>query len=374
MELGKSGGGNDYGYDVVRKLNASGELERGDRMINEVEAGVIHRIFRDFITGKSAKKIAFELNRAGIEAPTGGYWGASTINGNARRGTGILNNEMYVGRLVWNRQRFIKDPDTGKRQARPNPESEWIIQEVPELRIITDELWHQAKARQQALKLPERDERTVASFREKRRQKHLLSGLVRCGDCGGVYTAVSGLALGCSTTKGKGTCTNKHSIRRDTLETLVLDALRHELMDPRLFAEFCEEFTREVNRIRGEAGGAIASAKAEIKKIDRDLEMLVNLILRGGAADKINAKMVAMEARKKELEESLRHAETPPPLLHPNMALHYRNQLDQLYLALNGMDEGLKLQAREIIHSMLECIVVMPDGEQTKIDIRGDLA
>ena len=55
-----------------------------------------------------------------------GAWGFSTINGNRTRSTGILNNEMYVGRLVWNRQRFIKDPDTGKCQARPNPESEWV--------------------------------------------------------------------------------------------------------------------------------------------------------------------------------------------------------------------------------------------------------
>jgi hypothetical protein len=31
-------------------------------------------------------------------------------------GTGLLNNELYVGTLVWNRQRFIKDPTTGKRQ------------------------------------------------------------------------------------------------------------------------------------------------------------------------------------------------------------------------------------------------------------------
>ncbi|WP_313808177.1 hypothetical protein [Sphingobium sp.] len=56
------------------------------------------------------------------------------------------------------------------------------------------------------------------------------------------------------------------------------------------------------------------------------------------------------------------------------MALHYRKQLEQLYLALNGMEEGLRIQAREIIHSILECIVVLPDGEQTKIDIRDDLA
>ena len=47
----------------------------------------------------------------------------STIYGNWQRGTGILNNELYVGRLVWNRQRFIKDPTTGKRQARMNPQA-----------------------------------------------------------------------------------------------------------------------------------------------------------------------------------------------------------------------------------------------------------
>src|SRR5512144_2554802 len=67
------------------------------------------------------------------------------------RGTGILNNELYVGRLVWNRQRFIKDPDTGKRVSRPNPESEWVIHDVPELRIIDDDLWRRVKERQRAL-------------------------------------------------------------------------------------------------------------------------------------------------------------------------------------------------------------------------------
>jgi len=43
--------------------------------------------------------------------PRGKPWGASTIYGNWLRGTGILNNELYVGRLVWNRQRFVKDPE-----------------------------------------------------------------------------------------------------------------------------------------------------------------------------------------------------------------------------------------------------------------------
>ena len=132
----------------MKHFSESGEPIRGDRMINSEEAEVVRRIFRDYVVGKSAKRIAVELNRDCIAAPGGGDWGFSTINGNTKRGNGILNNEMYIGRIVWNQQRFIKDPETGKRQARQNPAAEWIIQEVPELRIVDDGLWNAAKARQ----------------------------------------------------------------------------------------------------------------------------------------------------------------------------------------------------------------------------------
>ena len=73
----------------------------------------------------------------------------STASG--ERGTGILNNELYIGRLVWNRLRFIKDPQTGKRVSRLNPASAWVTKEVPELRIVDQALWDQVKARQAAL-------------------------------------------------------------------------------------------------------------------------------------------------------------------------------------------------------------------------------
>jgi hypothetical protein len=36
----------------------------------------------------------------------------------------------------------------------------------------------------------------------------------------------------------------------DRLEERVMNALRHHLMDPTLFKEFCDEFTREMNRLR----------------------------------------------------------------------------------------------------------------------------
>ena len=105
----------------------------------------MRRIFHEYIKGRSPKRIASDLNRDGIACPSGGAWGASTIYGSRKRGTGILNNELYLGKLVWNRQRFIKDPETGKRQARPNPPEAWITEEVPDLRIIDDALWQRVK-------------------------------------------------------------------------------------------------------------------------------------------------------------------------------------------------------------------------------------
>jgi DNA invertase Pin-like site-specific DNA recombinase len=65
VELGKAGGGNSYGFDVVKQFASDGEPVRGDRKINEAEAAIVRRIFGDYSAGKSPKKIAFELNAEG---------------------------------------------------------------------------------------------------------------------------------------------------------------------------------------------------------------------------------------------------------------------------------------------------------------------
>jgi hypothetical protein len=71
-----------------------------------------------------------------------------TDRGHADRGTGILNNALYVGRPEWNRCSYIKYPRTGGRVARPNPRDEWEIVEVLDLRIVDDALWERVKERQ----------------------------------------------------------------------------------------------------------------------------------------------------------------------------------------------------------------------------------
>ncbi|MHB1302415.1 MAG: recombinase family protein [Acidiphilium sp.] len=372
VEHGKSGGGNSYGYDVVKKFAPDGDPVRGDRTINETEAAVIRRIFTGYAAGKSPKRIAVELNQQWIKAPSGGDWGFSTINGNVKRGNGILNNEMYIGRLVWNRQRFIKDPDTGKRVSRMNPQAEWIILDVPELRIIDQDLWDQAKARQRSVKA-DRDTGDANRLHERQRGKYLLTGLTKCGSCGGGYSMVSADLVGCSTARNKGTCDNRLNTRRNQLEARVLTALKNHLMNPELFAVFCDEFTRRMNERRMEASTNINAARSEIPRIERDLERLVDRFLKDdGAADALHARMKQLEGHKRELQEFLASAETPPPVLHPSMAVIYRERVAALHEALQQNET--RAQATEVIRSLVSEIVLTPAGGLLEIEVRGDLA
>src|SRR5207245_2889554 len=184
------GGGFCYGYDVVPELGSDGRPVGGARRINEAEAGIILRIFREFAAGRSPRAIAAGLNADRIPGPGGRPWGDTTVRGHALRGTGILHNELYIGRLVWNRQRYVKDPRTGKRLARLNPTSGWLITEVPQLRIVEDALWQQTQARLGAIhRSPGVAKARATEFWLHRRARHLLTGLVHCGVCGAPLTA-----------------------------------------------------------------------------------------------------------------------------------------------------------------------------------------
>ena len=228
VELGKSGGGLCYGYKVTR-AGHQGEMTTGEREIVSPEAEVIRRIFRDYAAGVSPKALAKRLNGERCSGPNGKPWNPSTIHGNPARGTGILNNELYVGRLVWNRLRYVKEPDTGKRVSRPNPSSAWVTTAVPHLRIVDDDLSEQVKARQVEM-------RRVTSngdskrFNHARRPKYLFSGLTKCAECGGGYVMYWRDRLACFGARSRGTCTNRLTISRQEVEERVLVALRDKLM------------------------------------------------------------------------------------------------------------------------------------------------
>ena len=107
----------------------------------------------------------------------------------------ILNNELYVGRLIWNRLRNVKNPDNGKRISRLNPQAEWIAKENPALRIVSDELWNAAKDRQRATR---RTIRRAGNIGFARRPQYLFSGLSKCGVCGAGQDLPRQLARACA--------------------------------------------------------------------------------------------------------------------------------------------------------------------------------
>ncbi|EAP78133.1 recombinase family protein [Roseovarius nubinhibens] len=362
VEKGLSGGGKCYGYDIV-----SGD-ERGHRTINDAQATIVRRIFEEYAAGKSPKAIAMSLNKEGVPGPTGNSWGQSTINGNRQRGTGILNNELYIGRLVWNRLTYMKNPETGKRVSKLNPEADWIIQDVADLLIVDEELWQQAKDRQRKL------DKKGKTFWTKQRPRNLFSGLIKCGECGGGFSMVSQTHTGCSNARNKGTCSNKRTMKRENLEQDVLGALKHYLMDDELCGVFCEEYTKHMNKLRREHDAAFDFHREELQRVKKRLSQMVDAIADGAPVAPIKDKMHELENRRVHLVALLDNVEEAPPLLHPSMALRYREQLGKLIETMNTPEH--RSEAGDIVRSLIEKIVLSPHESENRLvaDLHGNLA
>ena len=185
---------------------------------------------------------------------------------------------------------------------------------------------------------------------------------------------ISADLVGCSTARNKGTCDNRTNIRPDRLEERVMNALRHHLMDPTLFKEFCDEFTREMNRLRMEGRASIDSAKSELARIEKQIKSTVDAVADGMYHPSMKEKMDRLEARKKELKTFLADTEEPPPLLHPEMANFYRIQVGELYDALQEEAEAKRLKASEVLRSLVKEIILTPENGALQIDVRGDLS
>ena len=370
---GKSGGGNAYGYRVVRRLGPDGVPVSGERQIDASEAEIIRRIFVQFAEGHSPKAIAKALNAEGILGPRGVLWRDTAIRGHQTRGTGILNNELYLGRLVWNRLRYVKDPSTGKRVSRRNPPEAWITTEVPALRIIDDALWHRVKARQGAITESPRAQGIKASrFWEKKRQIHLLTGLLLCGCCGGAMGNVGRDYLACNAARKLGNCTERQSIRRAVLEEAVLDLLRDRLMQPDAVAAFIASMTGEMNARRGAEAGQRHRIEAERAALCRKLDGLYDAIAEGLRTPGLKEKLQALEARKAELDAVLSALAPSPVRLHPNLAELYRRKVGELTLTLQ--DPALRVPALESIRSLISRVTVRRDAHGVVLELEGALS
>jgi site-specific DNA recombinase len=362
VEAGKIPGGNSYGYKIVRRILDNGSVSTGEREIDPAQSAIVRRIFQEYVDGLAPRRIAGRLNTENIPGPRGGPWNASTINGSRQRRNGILNNELYLGRITYNRQRFIKDPETGKRRSRLNPEHEWVITDVPALRIVDDGTWdrvQQIKAR-------------YASQPGNKRQtkKRLLTGLVKCGRCGGSMTIVNRNRYYCSTKREQGTCNSSVGIKAIDLENRILSGLKDILLgNEDLIEAFVAEFKAEIIRLRKQRGSHDRQAQKELNKINRAIKRCLNFITDGdGEPGLVRDELRSLEGRKHDLERTLAVSHQEQEVeLHPNIAELYGRKVAELQSLLT--DESSRPQAMELIRALIDRIEVHKGEERDKPEV-----
>lgn len=379
VEKGKAGGGLCYGYRVLKQFDGNGEPVRGDREIIAEEADIIRRIFREFASGKSPKAIATDLNSEGIPGPLGRAWGDTSIRGHITRGTGILNNELYTGVLVWNRQRFIKDPSTGKRVSRPNPESQWIRTEVPHLRMIEDDLWQAVRNRQKQISaIFGPNPANTLEGRMKRlhltvRPVSLLTGLLTCGCCGGKFGIITPGRYACLNHHRRGTCDNGRSITREKIEARVLAGIKDKLVSSKAVAEAVKAYAEEMNRLNHDRRAQAAIDRKNLAKIEKAIAGIISAIEDGMYQPSMKARMDDLERQKADITARLSKSPDDIPDIHPNIANLYRLRVERLTEALNDPDGGR--QAAEALRSLIGEIVLTPGTKRGEVhaELRGEL-
>ena len=222
------------------------------------------------------------------------------------------------------------------------------------MRIIPDDLWSAAKQRQ---KHTRHAITTTGKLAAANRPRYLFFGLTKCGVCGAGFIMGSANRLSCFGARDQGTCSNKLTIRRDEVEARVLKALQEKLLRQDLFEEFCDEFTREMDRLRMEHRASLSSAERELERVQGDIRRVIEAIKNGFAGPDLKAEWDALHERKTALQAKLESADEPPPLLHPGMAELYRQKVTDLAQALEHPET--RTEAAEAIR-LIDAIVLTP--------------
>ncbi len=191
-------------------------------------AEVVRQIFQWSLEGHGRQNIAYLLNQQGIPNPTRykaergwtcnhpikndfGLWNKVTVGR-------ILTNEMYTGVMIQGRRRKVSYKS---KVVIDTPKSEWYRVEGTHEAIIDRETF---QAVQRGLKLRTRTDGTG--------EAHLLSGLVKCADCGSTMSKCSNgkrsyLRCKLYADSGKQRLCTRHSVRLDQLIDLVSDRIRY---------------------------------------------------------------------------------------------------------------------------------------------------
>lgn len=238
MKHGFSTGNPPLGYRS-EEVVVCGKSEGFRRVIDDDQAALVRRIFELSKSGLSDRSIAKLLNDEGITPPRPVRkrcrpgWVASTIRE-------MLRNEAYIGVFTYKKRQWRKVPGTNTRRPVKQPETEVMRSELPELRIVPQDLWDAVHERRAAVAQKyasapkkKRKGKLAKLARPGRRTSYPFSGLLACGECGAPMVIIGGSSsryYRCGDYHKRGTCTNNVPVREEDVRTVVFGELKRLLL------------------------------------------------------------------------------------------------------------------------------------------------
>ena len=297
-----------YGYD--KTIGDYFNLE-----INKEESKVVKQIYKWYTEeGYGAAKISNMLNEKGYRTKRNCKWSQNAI-------CRILTNEIYTGKII-NGKQEISDFLTGQR--REKDETEWLVVERPELRIIEDEVFEKAqeilRGRNAAFNLNH----------ERQSNKYLFSTLIKCKECGWSFRRTvrtyknTYVRWVCSGRNGKGadSCPNKTVVDEEELIQVLQEYFNRVLQQKnkvidyvvkefqRVYkakdenAEYEKELNLQIARLqrlrqkymdmytddlisREELNDKLGGTRQELNRLENELKMVSSNLTKGDQMEKI---------------------------------------------------------------------------------------
>jgi DNA invertase Pin-like site-specific DNA recombinase len=302
---GQATGGHVFGYRNVR--TPGGVV----RVIAEDEAAVVRRIFELAGQGFGFTNIAKLLNadHAVTPRPQQGRpagWAPSSVRE-------VLYRSTYRGVITWNKTR--KRDRWGQKRRSDRPATEWIRQELPELRIVAEDLWYAAHV--VLTKHREQYARAIAGRPFGACTKYLLSGLLQCGVCGGGMEARSRahgpqgrrqaervVFYGCAAYHRRGAivCANRQTVPQVAADETILTAVKTTLLNPGVLLTAVDRLADE---LAGEHPAMTSSLTRELTQVESELARLTLAVAGGGELASLVRAIREREARSAELQATL---------------------------------------------------------------------
>ncbi len=379
---GFSAGGRCFGYETFDEPNPTDpEHPRRLLRVDEEEARLVRRIFVGYANGKSLAALVDELNGEAVAAPDDGQakknargWSRSLLHS-------MLRNERYLGKIVWNKREWFKDPVTRKRRYRERPEREWVRTEDPKLAIIDQATWDAVQARHRV-----QTKQPTRKTRDGRYHEHLLSGLLRCGTCGGPMSIVgrkyenglSWASYGCSVnqSRGESVCPNKKTVSERIADQTVL-ALLSSAVRSKDFKNWVRDSMALAARQHSKnkaANDAVARLEKDVQTQTAAVERIGNRLIEVGASDFLKERLRAEEAKLRDLRHALAKASIPK-----QAAPARKVSLDQVLAVLQQVERVAAkspARAREVLASVMDPVVLTPtpEGYEASLTLRNETA